>query len=80
MYSYKVFKCSEETFNEFPKWISDQYVNIAKNGGAFLTIYAQDPDLLKDVDPKRVANFQKLLLKLFKNGDLTHYLINLSGV
>lgn len=55
----KYLNAPDETFNEFPKWVSDQYVDIAKNGGAFLTIYAQDPDLLKDVDPKRVANFQK---------------------
>ncbi|MGL5314265.1 MAG: aminopeptidase [Peptostreptococcaceae bacterium] len=55
----KYLNAPEETFNEFPRWISDQYVDIAKEGGAFLTIYAQNPDLLKDVDPQRVANFQK---------------------
>ena len=59
----KYLNAPEETFNEFPKWISDQYVDIAKNGGAFLTIYAQNPDLLKDVDPKRVANAQKASAK-----------------
>lgn len=55
----KYLNAPEESFNEFPKWTSEQYVDIAKEGGAFLTIYAQDPDLLKDVDPQRVANFQK---------------------
>lgn len=55
----KYLNAPEDTFNHFPTWVSDQYVNIAKNGGAFLTVYAQDPDLLKDVDPQRVANFQK---------------------
>lgn len=55
----KYLHAPDETFNEFPKWISDQYVDIAKEGGAFLTVYAQNPDLLKDVDPQRVANFQK---------------------
>ena len=59
----KYLNAPEETFNEFPKWISDQYVDIAKNGGAFLTIYSQNPDLLKDVDPKRVANAQKASAK-----------------
>ena len=38
----------EDVFDEFPKWVSDQYVSIAKEGGAFLSIHAQDPDLLKD--------------------------------
>ncbi|MEG2246213.1 MAG: aminopeptidase [Romboutsia sp.] len=49
----------EESFNEFPKWTANQYVDIAKEGGAFLTVYAQNPDLLKNVDPQKVANFQK---------------------
>lgn len=49
----------DEVFNEFPRWISDQYVDIAKEGGAFLSIHAQNPNLLKNVDPKRVANYQK---------------------
>lgn len=55
----KYLNAPEEAFNEFPQWISDQYVSIAKEGGAFLSIYAQNPDLLKDVDPQRVANAQK---------------------
>ena len=50
----------DEAFEEFPRWISDQYLDIAKEGGAFLTIYAQDPDLLKNVDPKRIAEYQKV--------------------
>ena len=49
----------EEVFNEYPKWTADQYVDIAKKGGAFLSIHAANPDLLKDVDPQRVANYQK---------------------
>ena len=55
----KYLNAPEEAFNEFPKWTSEQYVDIAKEGGAFLTIYAQNPDLLKNVDPQRVANFRK---------------------
>jgi aminopeptidase len=55
----KYLHAPEETFNEFPKWTAEQYVDIAKEGGAFLTIFAQNPDLLKNVDPQRVANFQK---------------------
>lgn len=64
----------EEVFNEFPSWIADQYVNIAKNGGAFLSIHAANPDLLKDVDPQRVANYQKasgLALKEWRSYTLT---------
>lgn len=64
----------DEVFNEFPRWVSDQYVDIAKEGGAFLSIHAADPDLLKDVDPKRIANYQKasgLALKEWRSYTLT---------
>lgn len=70
----KYLNAPEETFNEFPKWISDQYVDIAKEGGAFLTVYAQNPDLLKNVDPQRVATFQKasgMALKEWRSYTLT---------
>ena len=56
----KYLNAPDEAFEEFPRWISEQYLDIAKEGGAFLTIYAQDPDLLKDVDPKRIAEYQKV--------------------
>ena len=49
----------DDVFNEFPHWVSEQYLHIAKEGGAFLSIHAANPDLLKDVDPQRVANYQK---------------------
>ena len=64
----------DEVFNEFPTWTSDQYVQIAKNGGAFLSIHAANPDLLKDVDPQRIANYQKasgLALKEWRSYTLT---------
>lgn len=63
-----------EVFNEFPRWVSDQYVDIAKEGGAFLSIHAANPDLLKDVDPERIANYQKasgIALKEWRSYTLT---------
>ena len=71
---YKYLYAPDEVFNEFPHWISDQYVSIAKEGGAFLSISAQDPDLLKDVDPTRIANYQKasgIALKEWRSYTLT---------
>lgn len=62
----KYLYAPDEVFHEFPKWTSDQYVDIAKEGGAFLSIYAQNPDLLKDVDPEKVSNFQKASGKALK--------------
>lgn len=56
----------DESFNEYPSWQSDKYTQIAKEGGSFLTVVAQDPDLLKGVDPERIANFQKASGKALK--------------
>ena len=64
----------DEVFNEFPHWVSDQYVDIAKEGGAFLSIHAANPNLLKDVDPERIANYQKasgIALKEWRSYTLT---------
>lgn len=56
----KYLDAPDEAFSEFPSWVSDQYVKIAEEGGAFLTVSAQNPDLLKNVDPKRIADYQKI--------------------
>ena len=58
----------------FQNGLSDQYVDIAKEGGAFLTIYAQNPDLLKDVDPQRVANFQKASAIALKRMEILYFI------
>jgi len=61
-------KAPEEIFDIIPQWISDARICPAREGAAFLSISASDPELLKDVDPKRIARFQKasqLALKEF---------------
>ncbi|MFD3446792.1 aminopeptidase [Microbacteriaceae bacterium 4G12] len=49
----------EEAFLEFPSWRARTSEELAENGAAFLSIYATNPDLLKGVDPKRIANANK---------------------
>ncbi|PEZ06201.1 aminopeptidase [Bacillus sp. AFS018417] len=46
----------EEAFSEFPAWKAHAREELAKEGAAFLSIYAENPDLLKGVDPKRIAS------------------------
>ncbi|MGM9987749.1 MAG: aminopeptidase [Bacillaceae bacterium] len=46
---------SDSSFEEFPKWRADATIALAEEGAAFLSIYAPNPDLLKDIDPKRIA-------------------------
>ncbi|NOV02574.1 aminopeptidase [Paenibacillus planticolens] len=45
----------ESTLREYPMWRANGLEEMAENGAAFLQIYAPNSDLLKDVDPERVA-------------------------
>jgi len=49
----------DEAFHEFPSWQTFMMEQLTNEGAAFLTIYSLNPDLLKDVDPERIANFNK---------------------
>lgn len=55
----KFMNAPEEAFKEFPKWKAEGYEELAKNGAAFLSISASNPELLKDVAPKRIAESNK---------------------
>ena len=55
----KFMNAPEEAFKEFTKWKAEGYEDLAKNGAAFLSISASNPELLKDVDPKRIAESNK---------------------
>ena len=49
----------EEVFDEFPQWRKEFFNYYAKIGAAFISIYAEDPDLLSDVDPERISRASK---------------------
>ncbi|CUH95960.1 Aminopeptidase 2 [Propionispora sp. 2/2-37] len=49
----------EDIFSEFPEWQKEFYLSYVRQGAAFVSISASDPELLKDVDPGRVAKAQK---------------------
>ncbi|MEW9121606.1 MAG: aminopeptidase [Thermotaleaceae bacterium] len=49
----------EEVFDGFPHWQKEFYLSYVREGAAFLTIAASDPELLRDVDPERIARAQK---------------------
>lgn len=44
-----------EVFENFPVWFGDGLVHYAKKGAGFISISAQDPELLKEIDPKKIA-------------------------
>lgn len=49
----------DEAFTEYPMWKAKGYEEMVEDGAAFLSILAPNPELLKDVDPKKVATAQK---------------------
>ena len=56
----KYLHAPNEVFEEYPGWQKEFYNGYAKAGASFLHISATDPELLKDVDPERVAKYQKV--------------------
>lgn len=50
---------NDEIFDEFPDWTVDYYNHYAEKDTAFLSISASDPELMKDVDPKRMSRANK---------------------
>jgi aminopeptidase len=57
----------KEALEEYPKWLVDGKEILASENAAFITISAQDPDLLKDVDPKRIGSYHKAAGKALEN-------------
>ncbi|AWV33988.1 aminopeptidase [Paenibacillus odorifer] len=49
-----------DSFLEPPQWQADELEDLAKKGAAFLTIISADPDLLKGVEPRRIADNQRI--------------------
>lgn len=55
----RFLEAPEEVFEEFPTWQKEFYLSYVKQGAAFVSIAASDPEILKDVKPERVAKVQK---------------------
>lgn len=48
-----------EVFENYPKWKADSLVDFAKRGAGFISISSEDPELLKEMDPKKVSTANK---------------------
>lgn len=71
---YKYLYGEDEIFDIFPEWQKESLEYYRKKGAAFLSVYASDPDVLKDVNKDRVARFQRA-----KSIALKEYYNNLMG-
>ncbi len=49
----------EAVFEEYPQWQKEFYLTHVRQGAAFLTIAANDPELMQDVEPQRMVKAQK---------------------
>ena len=54
----KYLKAADEVFDSVYSWVVDRANSLADEGCAFLTIYAEDPESLKGVDPDRIKRAQ----------------------
>ncbi|KAB8125783.1 aminopeptidase [Gracilibacillus oryzae] len=50
---------TEEVLTDIPAWQVEKHLDFAKDGAALLAIRSTNPDLLKDIDPAKVAKANK---------------------
>ncbi|MEH7335394.1 aminopeptidase [Neobacillus drentensis] len=57
----------DDAFLEYPQWRAKEQEEFAEKGAAFMSIISTSPDLLKGVNPERIANFNKAAGKALAN-------------
>ena len=55
----KYMNAPDEAFKEYPIWKADGFAKMASEDHGFLSLSSSNPDLLKDVDPDRIAAANK---------------------
>ena len=55
---YKYLYADDEIFDNVNQWEVDMLDTLSLEGAGFLSIYAEDPENLKDVDPDRIKRSQ----------------------
>lgn len=50
----------DEAFAKYPAWRAQAVTELAEQGGAYLLIKSDDPELLKGIDPKRIADYSRV--------------------
>lgn len=60
-------KAPLESFGEAMQWKADGFEQMAKDGGAFLSLVGTDPDLLKGIDSEKIALSTKTNGEAMKN-------------
>ena len=50
---------SADSFKEFPQYEADLFNNSVKEGACYLYLVGDDPDLMADIEAKKIANYVK---------------------
>lgn len=56
----KYIKAPDEVFDVYPSWQKEFFLSYVRQGAAFLSIAASDPEVMKGVNPGRMAKWGKL--------------------
>ncbi len=59
----KYLYASEDTFETVPSYEADFYNQTSEQGACYLTLLGEDPDLMQDVNPKRMMAYSKAFRK-----------------
>ncbi|WP_456277376.1 aminopeptidase [Bacillus sp. AK128] len=62
----KLEEAPEKSLTDFPEWKAKGYEEMAKDGCAYLSIVASNPDLLSGIDPDRIATVNKTFAQHMK--------------
>src|SRR2546423_1301935 len=61
--SYRLIACAPDSFGEFSSWLPKALFDHAETGQAIISVYANDPDQLKDQPPELVSTVQQAVSK-----------------
>ncbi|MFC5404833.1 aminopeptidase [Cohnella soli] len=50
----------DEALEQYPAWRAQAMTSLAEQGGAYLFIVSDDPELLKEIDPKRLSDYSRV--------------------
>ncbi|MEL1136498.1 aminopeptidase [Desulfitobacterium sp. THU1] len=59
MSKIRFLQAPDAIFDEFPEWQKAFYLDYSRQGAAFLSISASDPELMKEVNPDRIVRAQR---------------------
>jgi len=57
---------NQDTLEDYPFWRTQTAEKFLENGDALLFIYAENPDLFKDVEPHKVSIAQQAMLNTYR--------------